>query len=372
MNKKENKKKQFFIFGLCSFLALVLCMVTLVVTVKNVEKEQNTPVKKQESEEVYLENNEDELFWYISAVTRMALDPKDAKVNMSTSVSIDDNTILVDGEQNSKDVALFVYFKNRFLDKIDALYGDDYIGEFGVAYDKMPEIMLSQADARCNMTKGLADEQGNPVLDDNGEVVDKDYYFLSFVNNGAKLNEKAEKAYGMKNIPAIKDEVVQILSEECKVNSLEAEPQDFRINAKVNVHNDRLSYVEYKYVYKVTARVEFINKLAVFGEKEISFDYVVTRRFDYFFSYVEFLTNELYLDVGEEAQLTVNAVIEDDSEYTVKFISNNEDLVSIDEMGYVKALAESDEPASVVVVLEYLGKEKSDECFVYIGKDKGE
>lgn len=370
MNNTENKKKQFIIFGLCSLLALVLCMVTLVITVKRVEKEQSAPVKEKSEEEVYLENNENDLFWYISAATRMALEPKDAKVNMSTSVDIDDSTIVIDGEQSGKDVDLFKYFKNQLLGKIDALYGEDYIGEFGVAYDKKPEIMLMDTGAECTMTKGLADENGNPVLDDNGEIVDKDYYFLTFVNDGAKLNEKASKAYGMENMPEVKDEIIKILSEECKVNSLKIEPQKFYIDAKANVYNDRLSYVEYKYVYKVSAKLEFINNLAVFGEKAVSFDYVVTRRFDYFFSYVEFSTDALYLEVGEEAQLTVNAVIEDDSEYSVKFISDNEDLVSIDEMGYVKALAESDEPISVVVVLEYLGKHKTDECFVYIGKDK--
>ena len=55
----QSKKKQFFIFGLCSFLALALCMLTLVIVVKNVEKNENTQVEAESEVADDKEDNKD-------------------------------------------------------------------------------------------------------------------------------------------------------------------------------------------------------------------------------------------------------------------------------------------------------------------------
>jgi uncharacterized protein YjdB len=68
------------------------------------------------------------------------------------------------------------------------------------------------------------------------------------------------------------------------------------------------------------------------------------------------------IEKGEEAQLTVNAVIEDDSEYKVKFNSSDESIATVDEMGYVTVLKE--EPVIIIVQLEYLGEIFTDERVV--------
>ncbi len=368
-NKKtpetQSKKKQFIIFGLCSFIALALCMLTLVVVVKNVEKNENTQVQNN-AEEQFMENEKNDLLCYISAITNMTLNNKSVKVNVSTDVNIDDSTIVVDGKTDSKDVQLFTYFKNQAIGQIDALYGEDYTGEFGVIYPDMPHVVLPMdTKIECNMTKGLADEEGNPVYDDEGVLIDEDYYFLTFTAKNGVLNEEEIEAFGLKDVKSVKDGVNEILSSVCKIKNLKVTPQDFKINTKANAYTDYLEYLEYQHVYKIDTDIEFINEFSVFGEKSVSFEYIVTKRFDYSFVSITFSQDTLYLEKGEEAQLTVNAVIEDDSEYEIKFISNNEDVVTIDEMGYVNVLKESEEPVSVVVELRYMGEKFYDECYVY-------
>lgn len=363
--ENKSKKKTFIVFGLCSIIALVLCMLTLVVVVKNVEKNETTQVHKSEDEH-FIENEKNDLLCYISAITNMTLNNKSVKVNVSTNVNIDDGTIVVDGKTDGKDVQLFTYFKNQAIGQIDALYGEDYTGEFGVVYSDMPCVVLPMdTKVGCSMTKGLADDEGNPVYDDTGALIDEDYYFLTYTAKNGVLNNEEKAAFGLKNTKSVKDDVSEALSSVCKFKNLKITPLDFKINAKANVYTDYLEYLEYEYVYKIDADIEFINEFSVFGEKKVSFEYAVTKKYDYSFVSVTFLQDTLYLEKGEEAQLSVNAVIEDDSEYEIKFLSDNPEIVTIDEMGYVNVLKESNEPVSVVVELKYMGEKFYDECYVY-------
>ena len=64
--------------------------------------------------------------------------------------------------------------------------------------------------------------------------------------------------------------------------------------------------------------------------------------------------------------LNVNAVIDDDSEYSVAFFSSDENVVTVDEMGYVKILKNSDVPIAITVQLNYLGEIFTDSCLVNV------
>lgn len=362
---KGSKKKTFIVFGLCSFIALVICMLTLIIVVKNVEKNDNSQTQNNKTEQI-LENEKSELSEYIAAATQKTVNNKFVKVNVSTDVSIDDGTIVVDGKTEGRDVQLFTYFKNQAIGQIDALYGEDYTGEFGIVYPRVPHVVLpTDTKIKCNMTKGLTDEDGNPVYDDEGVLVDKDFYFISFTAPGGVLTKEEKTAFGLEDTESVKDGVNEVLASVCSIKNLKITPQEFKINTKSDVYTDRLEYLEYKYVYKIDADIEFINDFKVFGEKNVSFEYVVTKKYDYSFVSVAFSQDALYLEKGREAQLSVNAVIEDDSEYEIKFISDKPDVVTIDEMGYVNILKESEKPVKVKVELQYLGEKFYDECYVY-------
>ena len=75
-----------------------------------------------------------------------------------------------------------------------------------------------------------------------------------------------------------------------------------------------------------------MNTLSVFGTKTVEFQYGVNEKYEYFYAGVTLSQNEMTIEKGEEAQLTVNAVIEDDSEYKVKFNSSDESIATVDEI----------------------------------------
>ena len=172
VRKEQSKKKQFIIFGLCSFIALVLCMVTLVITVKQVEGDnshKNEEAAVKESATV-LKNDFLTLSDYALRLTKDTHDNNFVKVNSYTDVSVDDETVrLYDKGGNEVNNGLILYAKNKLMPAIDSWYGEDYTGEFVSIRDDMPVVSLSGVKATtARYTTGLADEDGKPVYDDNG------------------------------------------------------------------------------------------------------------------------------------------------------------------------------------------------------------
>lgn len=371
--KEQTKKKQFIIFGLCSFVALVLCMVTLVVTVKRIEGDTyQDPSAENKVSATILKNDFATLSDYAKKLTDLTQRNQFVKISSYTDVSVDDSSVKVTDTHGAEvDNSLIIYAKNKIMPTVDSWYDEDYTGKFGDMLEVRPVVNLTDAEnTASNYTTGLADENGAPVFDDEGVLVDEDFYYVTFKMNGAKASIKAADTFRTKSLPKVGEMLKKELSTVCKINKSTVAPADFGITLKVNRFTDKIDYLEVTRVYNVMADVSFIGDMSTFGEKSIEFTYKVTEHFDYYYAGISFTNQPLRLDVGEEAVLSVNAVMEDDSDYQVKFISTDESVIVVDEMGYVTALKESEEPVYVTVTLCYMGKIFTDKCPVYVnGED---
>ena len=374
VRKEQSKKKQFIIFGLCSFIALVLCMVTLVITVKQVEGDnshKNEEAAVKESATV-LKNDFSTLSDYALRLTKDTHDNNFVKVNSYTDVSVDDETVrLYDKAGNEVNNGLILYAKNKLMPAIDGWYGEDYTGEFGSIRDDMPVVSLSGVKATtARYTTGLADEDGKPVYDDNGVLVDGDYYYLTFKTEVERVAEKGVSAtYRGTDAPKIGTMLKKELDSACSITKSEVEPAEFTVTLKINRLTDEITYLEIERLYNVKADVKFIGNMSIFGEKSVEFTYKVTEHFDYYYAGISFTNEPLHLSVGEEGVVSVNAVIENDSDYTVKFFSSDESIAAVDEMGYVTALKASDKPVYINVTLCYMGHVFADQCPVYVDNE---
>lgn len=373
VKKSSDKKKQFIIFGLCSVLALALCMITLVVTVNTLnDGSANSSDTKQLPSKTSLTDNSAELSGYIQALTDYARGNKFVKVNTYTDITVDDAKINVtdsSGKNSDTDKELFVYLKNKVLASVDGFYTADYTGIFGEVYSNMPTVELEGLQlSDCDLSVGLTDQDGNSVYDENGVIVDGDYYYITFVANGENVlhNELFETAFGLHKAPETGELFKEKIAENCTVENSDVAPSDFSLTAKVNRFTDEIAYIQIDRVYDVSADLIFINKLSVFGIKKVAFEYKVSQRYDYFYAGISFAQSELTVEQGSEGVLNVNAVIEDDSDYIVTFTSSDNSVATVDEMGYVKGVKESSAPVVITVTLDYLGEKFTDECTVYV------
>ncbi|MBR5442279.1 MAG: hypothetical protein IKV44_04945 [Clostridia bacterium] len=368
--KEQSKKKQFVLFGLCSFIALLLCMLTLVITVKQVEKDNSVvadEVAQQNATE--LKNDFSTLSGYALRLTEYTRNNKLVKVNTYTDVSVDDSTIKISASGEETDNSIFIYAKNRLLSAVDGWYGEDYTGTFGTVYEEMPIVDLAGvSSATATYSTGLADESGNPVYDDNGEIVDEDYYYVILKADGKSEAETGFlDTFRTAKAPAVGDLLTGELASACTITGGEATPADFTATLKVNRFTDEIAHLSIERLYNVRANVAFTGSLSSFGEKTVEFTYKVTEHFDYYYAGVRFTNEPLSLSVGEEGVVSVNAVIEDDSDYTVTFTSSDEGAAVVDEMGYVTVVGESQQPVYITVTLDYMGQQFTDKCPVYIG-----
>lgn len=370
MSKKHGKKTQFLLFGLCSLIAMAVCAAVLVVTVRSVEKSESITAEYETQSKTQLTADKQALLDYINSLTKTASGNKFIKANIYSDVSVDDSTITVkkaDGTVSESDKALIVYAKNKMMPQIDLYYPEDVTGVFGTVNPDLPVIDFS-ADSitDCFYTVGETDENGNPVYDsESGEIIDSDCYFLTFNLN----SDETESIVNLFNLNE-KDKIVNRFLDDTKsemiADNYKISAQKLSVKAKINRITDEIVWIELEKIYTVTADVTFKGELAVFDKKNISFDYKVTEKAEYFYAGIRFAEDSVTVAPDAEAMLSVNAVIENDSDYKVNFTSSDSSVVTIDEMGYIKGIKSSDEPVTITVTLEYLGEIFTDECTVNV------
>ncbi len=352
---------------------MLACMVVLIVTARTVEKSNSSVAEYDTKSKTELTNDAAALTEYIKSLTAYAADNSFVKVNMHTDISVDDSLVKVsgaDGGESEKDKNLVVYAKNSMLPAVDSYYGEDFYGVFGTVYERMPVIDLPlRAVKSARFSQGEADANGNPVYStDTGELIDADYYFITLDIDCAKAEYvSVSKLFSLEESSMIADKFAADMSDVLSVQSSESNLTGLCINAKINRLTDEIEYINFEKVYTISADVDFTGELEIFGSKHIEFEYKVNGRYEYSYAGIRFSESAVTVEPGDEASLSVNAVIEDDSEYTVTFTSSDSSVATVDEMGYIKGIKASDKPVTVTVILEYLGEKFTDECIINVG-----
>ena len=363
----NNKVKQFIVFGICSVVALALCICVLVVTVNNLDGATNTAEDKTIINKTELDSSKETLVKYINKLVSET-DDRFVKTKTYTDVSVGDLKVL-NSDNQEQDEALFNFAKDKILSAVDSFYPEDFQGTFEKSDSKkLNHIINKNALLNVEYSIGQVNENGESVFDDEGNPVDNEYYYLTYevdIDNKS-FDEKLFEMFSVKDDISAEKQFADAIKDNCKISEFEATPDNFVIKAKVNRESDEIQYINVIRKYLVTLNVEFINDAEAFGEKEFSFVYTVTDTYEYSYAGIYFLEDEVIIEQGEEYMLNVNAVIDDDSEYTVEFSSSLEDIASVDEMGYVKGLKNCPQPTIITVKLNYLGETFTDTCVVYV------
>ena len=367
----NNKIKQFIAFGVCSVVALVLCLGVLFVTVENLDNDTSVTENKAIVNKTELDDSKETLVKYINKLVSRT-DGRFIKTKTYTDVYVNDISILDASETQEKDEALFNFAKDRMLSAIDSYYAEDFEGTFENDNSKKLTLLINEnALNSAFFSIGQVDENGESLFDDEGNLIDNEYYYLTYdvdVENEFLSNNFAEKL-SIKADKSAKEQFIKAIKDECEINNFEAEPDSFTIKAKVNRLNDEIQYINVIRNYAITLDANFINDAELFGEKEISFNYTAIDTYEYSYAGIYFIEDEITIGSDEEQMLNVVAVIDDDSEYTVEFISSDEKIASVDEMGYVKCLKNSNDPVTITVKLNYLGETFTDTCVVNVSEE---
>ncbi len=369
----NSKIKQFIAFSVCSVVALVLCLCVLIITVNNLEGDRNTVENKTIINKTELDSSKEALVGYINKLV-LETDDRFVKTKTYTDVSVGEINILDASENQEKDESLLNFAKNKIVPAVDSYYTEDFYGSFENDNSKKLFFKLNKNLLKAaSFSIGQTDENGERVLDDEGNLVDNEFYYLTYdidIENKLYSKELFDMLSAEDDTSARKL-FIDAVKGNCEIDNFYGNPESIVVKAKVNRTNDKIEYINVIRSYAVTFDGKFINRAEFLGEKKISFYYTVTDTYEYSYAGISFIEDLVTIGVDEEYMLNVNAVIDDDSEYSVEFVSSDEDIITVDEMGYIKGIKNSDTPVIITVKLNYLEETFTDTCIVNVSENKG-
>ena len=240
------KIKQFIAFGVCSVVALAVCLGVLVVTVNNIDREtasiteNKTIINKTE-----IDNTKESLTQYINALVLKTSD-RFTKTKTYTGIAVEDISVTNSSETKDKDEALLNFAKDRMISIVDGFYAEDFAGAFENDNSKKLSLILDKNMLKnAEFSIGQVDENGKSVFDDEGNLVDNEFYYLTYeVDIENKSNsKKILEIFSAQDDLSAKNQFINAVKDDCLIESFDAKPDSFIIKAKVNRENDEIQYI---------------------------------------------------------------------------------------------------------------------------------
>lgn len=289
------------------------------------------------------------------------------KTNLSTNVSIDRDSVQIEGNDANADVVKYIV--SSLAGKIGESY-PSHEGEFGDEFNLFPAVSLNADDI-----SEFEFRQGEVNPDDEATANEPDYYYFTaetaefnIIDNAAISQHGFPYCTAADLKPAIY-KVTDSLAEMLDVTACEIKATGSKVDGKTNRLTDQLQYINLLTNYSVKLDVNFKGDYAALGKAVISFNMNTEEKYSYTWAGVEITEDEITLKLNEEEALPLNVTLSDKAmkgDYVISFESSDPSAASVDADGNVKGLSISDKPVTVKVTFEYLGETYTDSCSVYV------
>lgn len=343
-DKNISQKKRIVLFVLMSALAMIVCLGVVMGVAVSLMTDGVYEFPEEEKTYAVPGNGKETVNFVLNAVEN-AKDENTVYVDTSVGVEIKD--LVYSGSDSEK--KLLDHMTGTILSNIDAMYPEDYKGSFASGFTDYPVIDLKGV----KVTDSVSEADGTKIR----SVIKTDRFIPAF-----------DPEFDTVVVQKIREEFADVFT----VTAADIKPAGVEINSEIYADDPevasagKINSLGITRNYAVDITVEFKNDLSPLGERNFKFTYSVTEKYSYTWAGIS-CTEEIVLAAGEEKQLSVNATLNDYSDYETRFVSDNEAVATIDDIGYIKAISESAQPAVITVYLNYLGHEYSSQCKVHVG-----
>ena len=277
-------------------------------------------------------------------------------VKLESRIEIHDDSIKTDKGENTDAVLKFI--KKNTEENINGKC-EGFAGTFAEFKGTSPEIVLSE-NGVSSFEKTFGETDGK----ENGECT----YDIAFENPDISSGEYKSVFEIQKTLDALSviekeyASVLEIPDRDIILNKCE-------IHSVINRQTLRVQNTEFRSEYTFSYRVKFIGELSKLGEAEITFDCAVIRNYSFSFAGIAFDEKEIFIKAGSDEQLPLTVTVDENAEkddYSVKFISSDESVLSVNGDAVISGLKESPKEVTVKAELTYLGNTYTDECTVFV------
>ena len=304
----------------------------------------------------------------ISEINRLLADTEDfdgVKLDSRFRVSIDRDSVTAEGENASE--ALLRYVKDAAEETLSDLYSENgHEGGYGEDFTPyLPDFSFTAADVK--------ETSFAPKEDNDGELI------ATFTFDGCAFDalpgSRVSGIFALEDLPETVRRAEDAFAGSFTVNDLAIDYDDFHIDAYVARDNEngpetrRLDRIDYVRTGNVTLDVAFTGDLAAFGAQTIRFR--ITCAEEYRFSRVSFRisSHAHFIEKGDSDEIS-HRINSDQSvaDYEIHWISSDPEVLTVDEEGFYKGRAVSDNPVTVTGTYVYNGQKYTDTCLFYVRK----
>lgn len=330
------------------------------------------PVQLTQSKTAVPQTNE-ELVAYLNAVAKTAVEER-PKTDCAWNFSISGDSIETDGPDTLKNTLLFLIdpAENAISDMVEntsAGFGDNIS-----AIVRMPEITAADVESfTCDyiyyQCKACGEVSAEPV--DVCPVCGSDFpYQMHYQDNYAfTVTLKNDPALAERLFAPGSDELLAKAEPEitnyAAISDFKPEITGLSIRFETNRTTDALKKLVYHKDVHASAAVTLQDSNARSEPANCTADFTEESVFVFTWPAIELNKRTLTLAPGKKEQITAERVCDDPKAYEVTWTSSDENVVKVDQKGYVKAGKEPG-AATVTASFTFNGKTYSESCDVIV------
>lgn len=320
---------------------------------------------------------DEQVLTYINDAINKALEVKPL-VSMSESYSVDEDTFAnsldnaqINAAAKKAAGSIESQVENNFEVK-NADYSESasaFLKDFSISEADVESVNVEYEYYRCSMctsTVSLEEYGEECPLCGNLNTLEKrssDVYKIT-------VNLKPDSASVKENDFPKHDNLETILKDGgqgfYKLEKLDKTETGAVLYAEINRLTDKITYLRYETSYDLVAAIDLTESYPDIGKADIS---VSTRdRYNYSFTWPGLSLNnhEWTIELGSSEVLKATLTCDNPVEYDAVWSSDNEDVLTVDEEGYLKTHKKIGD-ATITAKFTFKGQEYSDSCLIHVG-----
>lgn len=367
MEKKVSGKKTVILIFAVLAVIIAGCFAAVSAYVKKVVAE-SPPQDESVSEFVLPVVNREDAPGYISDISAVAADKNKSFLRKETNISVDTDSITYSGTETGK--ALVAHMLPSYLER----YKDILCPADSVFGDRPENLSIPSFDKTGPYVKDFSFSQGEKKDEnDHSDRYATMKFSLNVPDDVSQAKALFPDGFLFAETEVLFREALSGCSQMFSVNKSTLNAVSSSTELKADLLKNRIDEIKIRSVFHAEAVVDFTGDYSALEKQKISFDFTTEAKYSVSYAGIEIEDDEMTFKPGEKEMPKISAALNSDakdSDYTLTFVSDNPEYVTVDDEFSVSAIKPTDKPVTVTATLTYLGNTYTDSIKITVKEGK--